>query len=390
MFYVGIDMSKDSFNFCVINQDETVLYKGSLSVSTDGFSSLLKIISSLDNPVVLIESSSRYHIPLSSFLVSHNIPVFIANPKTVYNFIRFKSPNNPSKSDTKDAFLIALFAKYESKNIKPYSISDYLKLIARKIESISHDIAKTKTQIIHALDVLFPELGKHVNVFSKAVLNLLLVYPSAYDIAKADVLEINKSFHSPVGRKVSIPAEEIINLAKNSVGVNIAALKVSLKVDIEKLLFLEKQVKDLEDVFVDLMKDFFCEDVEIVSSIAGISQRLACRFIAEIEDINRFDNAKKLISYAGTDPVIKQSGRWKVKMSISKQGNPHLRNILYQMATGVVMWNNVFKEYYRRKYEQFRSRKKAMIAVVNKLIRVIFAMLSKRVFFNHHSLISNT
>ncbi len=77
-------------------------------------------------------------------------------------------------------------------------------------------------------------------------------------------------------------------------------------------------------------------------------------------------------------------------MSISKQGNPHLRNILYQMATGVVMWNNVFKEYYRRKYEQFRSRKKAMIAVVNKLIRVIFAMLSKRVFFNHHSLISNT
>lgn len=390
MFFVGIDMSKDSFNFCIINQEEKVVNKGSFSVSKDGFNSLLKIVSSLDNPVVLIESSSRYHIPLSSFLVSHNIPVYIANPKTVFNFIRFKSPNNPSKSDTKDAFLIALFAKYESKNIKPYSISDYLKLIARKIESISQEIAKTKTQIIHALDVLFPELDNHVNVFSKAVLNLLFSFPSAYDIAKADVMDVEKFFYSSIGRKVSISAEDVINLAKNSVGVNIVALKVSLKVDIERLLFLEKQIKELEDVFVDLMKDFFCEDVEIVSSIAGVSEKLACRFISEIESISRFENAKKLISYAGTDPVVKQSGRWKVRMSISKQGNPHLRNILYQMATGVVMWNDVFKGYYRRKYEQFKSRKKAMIAVVNKLVRVVFAMLSKRVFFYHHPLISNT
>ncbi|WP_245596352.1 IS110 family transposase [Sulfurihydrogenibium subterraneum] len=345
------------------------------------------MVSSLNNPVVLIESSSRYHIPLSSFLVSHNIPVYIANPKTVFNFIKFKSPNNPSKSDTKDAFLIALFAKYESKNIKPYSISDYLKLIARKIESISQEIAKTKTQIIHALDVLFPELDNHVNVFSKAVLNLLFSFPSAYVIAKADVMDVEKFFYSSIGRKVSISAEDVINLAKNSVGVNIVALKVSLKVDIERLLFLEKQVKELEDVFVDLMKDFFCEDVEIVSSIAGVSEKLACSFISEIESISRFENAKKLISYAGTDPVVKQSGRWKVRMSISKQGNPHLRNILYQMATGVVMWNDVFKEYYRRKYEQFKSRKKAMIAVVNKLVRVVFAMLSKRVFSDIQALV---
>ncbi len=235
--------------------------------------------------------------------------------------------------------------------------------------------------------MLFPELDNHVNVFSKAVLNLLFSFPSAYVIAKADVMDVEKFFYSSIGRKVSISAEDVINLAKNSVGVNIVALKVSLKVDIERLLFLEKQVKELEDVFVDLMKDFFCEDVEIVSSIAGVSEKLACSFISEIESISRFENAKKLISYAGTDPVVKQSGRWKVRMSISKQGNPHLRNILYQMATGVVMWNDVFKEYYRRKYEQFKSRKKAMIAVVNKLVRVVFAMLSKRVFSDIQALV---
>lgn len=390
MHYIGIDMSKDSFNFCVIDETEKVIKQGSFSVSKDDFANFLKLISSFDNPLILVESSSRYHLPLVYSLVSNNFPVYVANPKAVSKFISFKSPNTPSKSDSKDAFFIALFAKYESKNLKPYSPSDSLKLIARKIDSISKDIAKTKTQIIQHIDVLFPELAKRVNIFSKAILNLLLYYPSALDISNANVDDINKFLYSPIGRKVSISADELVLLAKNSIGVNNVALRVSLKADIERLFFLEKQLKELESVFNDMMRDFFCDDIEIVSSIAGISEKLACRFIAEIEDISRFENAKKLISYAGTDPVVRQSGKWKVRMSISKQGNPHLRNILYQMATGVVMWNSVFKEYYRRKYNQFKSRKKAMIAVVNKLIRVIFAMLSNRQFFYHPSLISNT
>ena len=390
MHYVGIDMSKNSFNFCVIDNSEKVIKQGSFPVSKDGFTDFVNLISSFNNPIVVVESSSRYHLPLVYSLVSNNFPVYVVNPKAVSNFIKFKSPNNPSKSDSKDAFFISLFAKSESNNLKPYSPSDSLKLIARKIDSISKEIAKTKTQINQHIDVLFPELGKNVNVFSKAVLNLLLYYPSAFDISNATVDKINNFLYSPIGRKVSISADEIILLAKNSVGVNNVALKVSLKADIERLFFLENQLKELESVFTQMMRDFFCDDIEIVSSIAGISERLACRFIAEIEDISRFESAKKLISYAGTDPVVKQSGKWKVRMSISKQGNPFLRNILYQMATGVVMWNEIFREYYRRKYQQFKSRKKAMIAVVNKLVRVIFALLSYRQFFNHPSLISNT
>lgn len=390
MFYIGIDISKDSFNFCVIDDSENFLKKGSFPISKDGFNEFVKAISNFDNPIILLESSSRYHITLTSFLISKGFPVYVVNPKAVYKFISFKSPNNPSKSDNKDAFFISLFAKNEANNLKPYTPSSSLKLLARKIESISQDIAKAKTQIKHSLDVLFPELDKHVNIFSKSVLNLIYHYPSAFDISKASNSEINKIIYSPIGRKISISANELIDIAKNSIGVNDFALKVSLKADIEKLFFLENQLKELEKVFMEQMKDFFCEDIEIVSSITGISESMACRFIAEIGRIDKFESYKKLISYAGTDPVVKQSGKFRVRMSISKQGNPHLRNILYQMATGVVMWNDVFKEYYRRKFQQFKSRKKAMIAVVNKLIRIVFALLSNRQLFNHRYLISNT
>ena len=70
------------------------------------------------------------------------------------------------------------------------------------------------------------------------------------------------------------------------------------------------------------------------------------------------------------------------KKRTSKQGNPFLRYILYQMATGVITWNKVFKAYYKIKFTQFKSHKKAMIAVVNKLTKVIFAILKNNFFFN--------
>jgi len=60
--------------------------------------------------------------------------------------------------------------------------------------------------------------------------------------------------------------------------------------------------------------------MKLISSIKVISQRLAGLFLAEIKDIRNFPNAKKLIKYAGTDPVVKQSGKYKLRMSISKQG----------------------------------------------------------------------
>lgn len=101
------------------------------------------------------------------------------------------------------------------------------------------------------------------------------------------------------------------------------------------------------------------------------------RFLAEIENIKRFSSAKKLIKYAGLDPVVKQSGKWISYQGVSKRGSSHLRNILYQMAQGLVTWNEAFRAYYRRKKEQYGSHRKAMIAVVNKMVRVLYAILSR-------------
>ncbi|WP_281168594.1 hypothetical protein [Thermodesulfobacterium hveragerdense] len=67
---------------------------------------------------------------------------------------------------------------------------------------------------------------------------------------------------------------------------------------------------------------------------------------------------------------------------MSKQGSPWLRNILFQMAVGVVTWEPYFRKTFLRKKKEFKSYKKAMVAVINKLIRVIYGICKKGTYFN--------
>ncbi|AEH23342.1 transposase IS116/IS110/IS902 family protein [Thermodesulfobacterium geofontis OPF15] len=382
-YYVGIDISKDSFHFCILNNSAQTIASGNLPMSLEGFKSLLNTLKSLPEPVVVMESSGRFHIPLYLFLTENNIQTFILNPKIVRRFFEFISANNPSKQDKKDAKILALFALSNPQFLKSYPKNSELRTLSRLIQKLKHDCSRKNLNQIRSF-LISPEAEKHFNIYSHSFLNILLEYPSAKAIKKAKPSEISEIIKSSIqkGKSPSFTPEELISLAKCSIGVDDPYLSQTLVFYIEKLFFLEPRIKKLENMLIEKLDENQQEQIKFISSIKGISPKLASLFLVEIGDIKRFSNAKKLIKYAGTDPVIKQSGKYKVKMSISKQGSSFLRNVLFQMAVGVVKWNFYFRSYFLRKKKNFGSYKKAMIAVVNKLVRVIYAICTKGTFFN--------
>ena len=382
-YYVGIDISKDSFHFCILNNSAQTIASGNLLMSLEGFKSLLNTLKFLPEPVVVMESSGRFHIPLYFFLTENNIQTFILNPKIVHKFFEFISANNPSKHDQKDAKILALFALNNPQFLKSYPKNSELRNLSRLIQKLKHDRSRKNPNQIRPFRV-FPEAEKHFNIYSRSFLNILLRYPSAKAIKKTKHSEISKIIKSsvPKGKSPSFTPEELISLAKYSIGVNDPYLSQTLVFYIENFSFLEPRIKKLENMLIEKLDKNQQEQIKLIYSIKGISPKLASLFLVEIGDIKRFSNAKKLIKYAGTDPVIKQSGKYKVKMSISKQGSSFLRNVLFQMAVGVVKWNFYFRSYFLRKKKNFGSYKKAMIAVVNKLVRVIYAICTKGVLFN--------
>lgn len=91
------------------------------------------------------------------------------------------------------------------------------------------------------------------------------------------------------------------------------------------LKFLQNQLDDITDDFIDNIKNNKKDDMEIISSIKRISDITSAHFMAEIKDIERFENHRKLSAYAGLDPAIKELGKMYYRVRISKKGSKSLR-----------------------------------------------------------------
>ncbi|MGC9100131.1 MAG: IS110 family transposase, partial [Caldisericum sp.] len=82
MFYVGIDVSKNHFTYCIINSTYQIVRKDTLTQTFESFKDFLSIIKNFQPSTIIMESSGRYHICISScnFLVyniaMHNLQSF--------------------------------------------------------------------------------------------------------------------------------------------------------------------------------------------------------------------------------------------------------------------------------------------------------------------------
>ena len=100
-------------------------------------------------------------------------------------------------------------------------------------------------------------------------------------------------------------------------------------------------------------------------------------------DITKFDSPKKLIAYIVTDPIIKESGSSVGgSKGIIKRGNKALRRKIYYIGCIVSRCNEKFKEYYEKKRNQGTNFKSSIVAVVNKLIKIIYYLFKKKVNFS--------
>lgn len=121
------------------------------------------------------------------------------------------------------------------------------------------------------------------------------------------------------------------------------------------------------------------EETQLLMTIPGVSFYSSLLITAEIGEIDRFDAAKQVVSYAGLDPVVRESGDSRTEGSISKHGSGDLRWILVQCANVAV--NRCNDPYLGRFYARLKRRKNHQIAIVataRKLLVSIYHMLTRK------------
>ncbi|SHF34426.1 Transposase [Marinitoga hydrogenitolerans DSM 16785] len=241
--------------------------------------------------------------------------------------------NSPEKSDRKDAGIIGRLIR-DGRFFDVYlPEKEYaeLRIISRSREQLVNKRRNAKNAAIAVIDEYFPEYNKiYKNIFSEGSIEIIKKYAIPEEIKKVGIEEIEKDLKKATqGRDWKNRAQKIYEAAKNTIGVKEGqrAAKIKIRMLIEEIEFITRQIEKLEEEMKRLMKEIGLS--EYLESIDGIGPIIAATFIGEVGDIERFKSWKQIRKLAGLNLYEKSSGQQKGKTKITKRGRPLLRKIIY-------------------------------------------------------------
>ncbi len=143
-----------------------------------------------------------------------------------------------------------------------------------------------------------------------------------------------------------------------------------------RIAMLNAQIEEIEDEIKDLLKEneLVYKKFKNVITIPGVALITAATVIAETNGFAAILNQKQLTSYAGYDVKFNESGKFKGKTKISKQGNAHIRRVLHFPAQTAITYNKPLSEFYERVNEQKEKPMIAGVAVQRKLLFLIYTL----------------
>ncbi|MCZ8278974.1 MAG: IS110 family transposase [Alphaproteobacteria bacterium] len=113
----------------------------------------------------------------------------------------------------------------------------------------------------------------------------------------------------------------------------------------------------------------------ILCSIPGIAEVSAAMLLIEMPELGSL-NEKQVAALAGLAPIARQSGNWKGK-SFIRGGRQQVRQGLYMPALVAIRFNADLKAKYEQLIKAGKAPKKAITAVMRKLIILANALLKK-------------
>ena len=144
-----------------------------------------------------------------------------------------------------------------------------------------------------------------------------------------------------------------------------------------------KELETLEAKLLKLVKQVHQDVLTRLKTIPGIGNKTAVMLVVLTDGFERFTSGSELCSYAGLTPIVRQSGSSvKGRPRISKIGNQKLRNLLFMCSFNACKYNKACKDLYERLVAKGKSKKLALIAVCNKLLKQAFAIAKSGLIYD--------
>ena len=394
--YVGIDVSSKTNVVYLMLPDGDKHSSFSVANSQDGSAQLVKRIlsaltsHSLDTVMIGMEATSVYGDNLVYFLredatlLPFNRKIFVLNPKQVNKFK--EAYNDLPKNDSVDSFVIADCLRFGRINKEVY-IGDYrykaLQNLTRARYFAVCNLVKEKQRFMNVLFKKYSTMTQEKvfsDTFSTTALAVYDEFESAEALADMDLHELTafimergkNRFPDPdsVAKAIQKAARSSYRLPKT---VNDSVNQV-LSISITSMKALELQIKEFDKAIAAQMELL----PNVLTSIPGIGPVYSAGIMAEIGDINRFENHAQLAKYAGLAWTQYQSGGFEAQTTrLIRSGNRFLKYYLCEAALSLVRCDKEYSDFYHLKYKEVNryQHKRALALTARKLVRLVFALL---------------
>lgn len=331
MLHVGLDLSRRRVDVCAITEQGEVVGQFRAPVDRDGLFGLSRRLEPYVGPVRAVVESMNGARYVHDELTGHGWRVLIADAQKVKGLAPLAC-----KTDTVDARVLA-----------ELSLRDLVPAVWLPTPGVRAEREQARFRM---------HLVKHRATLKNRVHSTLIAH--GYQVPVSDLF-------STGGRQLLAG----FALPEPWASTTIASLELIDDLDrrIDQIA-LELQRQGADHRYVPLLM-----------TCPGIGWILAYTIASEIGEIERFPNPKRLVSYTGLCPRVKQSGGTDLRGPLSKHGPRYLRWALVDAAATASR-----HPLYAERYQQIKKRtgrqrgsKVAQIDLARRLTEAIWHMLTR-------------
>lgn len=398
--FIGLDVSSQKLDTCFLTDSKEILFEGSLSNDLIGASEVKQKILEYQETfgfyqiVIGMESTSVYSFHPSMFfyldedLKQLPVEVTVENP---YRIKQYSRMFDQDKTDKIDAQIIADYLRVDLHTLSPIKEEIYVglqrltrsryQLVTQMVEAKQHFLEN----LTYKCNTLSKELANEDNktsVFGTTIMNLLTEDITLDEFSEMPLEEAAELLQK-LGKGRFKNPEQLVKSIKKAVRSSYRLGKVTknsidlvLGIIANEIKFLKKQIKEIEKAIIALLETI--PEAQCLLSVPGLGPVYTAGLIAEIGQIERFDDQSKLAKYAGLTWTKNQSGNSQSENTpLNRSGNRYFRYYLIEDTNRVRITLPEFKEYYQKKKNEVpkHKHKRALVLTGRKFVRLIDVLL---------------
>lgn len=316
--FLGIDVSKNTLDYCLLNQDGKVVLRGKISNSSVSISKEMKKLLSetvlKEELLVVYEYTGIYSCILSQYLHSEEF----AYSEVAAIEIKRSRGLSRGKSDEIDAEEIAGYAK---KHLERITLSCFAEPVYQQLKLMNAEREKL--------------------------------------IAAIGSFERSREAEEYLGKEVY---GKIKTLNRQTV------------------TFLKKKLSELERQMQILLRsdEQLKKQQDLVRSIPGIGEIGSVYLLLATKGFTRFKTWRKFACYCGVAPFERSSGSSiRGKHRVSPFADKKLKSLLHMFSLTAIKYDPELRQYYQRKKEEGKHSMLVLNNIKCKLVGRIFAVIER-------------